>query len=61
LFPEDEHHPKAKCEQDREAWHLWLDACPEPQCSEPGFCKGLKDWRKCFLQGIGADPTTPDK
>jgi hypothetical protein len=60
LFPQDEHHPKAKWEQFPEARHLLLEPCPEPQVPNRA-CKGLKDWRKCFLQGVGTDPTMPDK
>jgi PD-(D/E)XK nuclease superfamily protein len=56
LYPDGEHH-RAKWERHREAWHLLHEPCPQHDaCPEQDLCQGLKDWRKCFLQGIRTDP-----
>lgn len=60
LYP-DGNHPKAKWEHHREAWHLLLEPCSQAACPEPPLCKGLRDWRKCFLHGVGLDPNMIDK
>ena len=36
----------ARWEEYREAWHLLRGECGER-------CKGWKDWRRCFLDGVG--------
>ena len=59
LYPHCEREG-AKWEKYREAWHLLLEPCPGADCPEKGLCKGLKDWRKCFLDGVGADPGMVD-
>jgi hypothetical protein len=42
----------ARWESYREAWHL-LQLPADPPCADYQNCKGLKDWRRCFLEGVG--------
>jgi hypothetical protein len=55
IFFPDGGHPRAHWEQYREAWHLLTEPCSRADCPRSDFCRGLKDWRKCFLDGVGMD------